>query len=253
MPKKIIIPRSQLPDINFITEEYQVRYRITTEDRNRFSAWTPIFGTNPDFDIVPQGQIFIEKHTGYSTIVWNPVKLEKNGNDIGEVQQYDLWVRWGTSSTDGEWEYKERISSTSINVLKPTSPGGINTLSVELYYPGRPRLRKATYDIFQSNAAGKVNLTTDTITISSVNVLKTGYPILYKSINAIGGLTDGSTYYAKMVSANEFTLHPTETDAINNTNKIDITSHKNSVGFFTWEDCTVCNYFLYGNYNFSPV
>jgi len=39
----------------------------------------------------------------------------------------------------------------------------------------------------------------------------------------------------------------------NNTNKIDITSNKNSIGFFTYTGCTVCDFLLYSEYNFSPV
>jgi hypothetical protein len=252
MSKKLIIPRSQLPDINILTKGYQLRYRVTTEDRNRFSAWTPIFLVQPEFTFEPTGEIIIEKHTGYSKIVWNPVIVKKDGESVGDVGLYDIWVRWGTSSSNGTWEYKERTSSTSIDVLKPTSPGGLNHLSVELYFPGRPRLRKATYDIFQSNAAGKINLTTDVITLPA-NVFKTGYPIRYKSTDPVGGLTDNTIYYARMLTATTMTLHPTESDAVNDTNKIDITSHKNAVGFFTWEDCPICDFFLYGKYNFSPV
>jgi hypothetical protein len=253
MSKKVIVPKTQLPDINFITKGYQVRFRLTTEDRNRFSYWSPIFNVQPNFTFLTTGDILIEKHTEYSTIVWSPVMIQKDGNTVGEVKDFDIWVRWGDGSTDGNWTYEERLSSTSLNVLKPTSPAGLDTLSVELYYPGRPTLRKATYDIFQSNGAGKINLTTDTITITSENVLQTGYEILYTSTDAIGGLTDDTEYYVRMTSATTFTLHPTESDAINNTNKINLTSHKNSVGFFTWLGCPVCDFFLYGKYNFSPV
>lgn len=252
MPKKFIIPRSQLPDINFLNRGYQIRYRITTEDRNRFSSWTPIFSTMPEFTFETFGDVLIEKHTGYSTVVWNPVVVKKDGVNIGELEEYDLWVRWGDGDSDGSWEYKERSSVTSLDILKPTSPAGIDTLSVELYCPGRPRLRKATYDIVQSNQAGKINLTTDVITLPD-NVLKTGYPVRYRSTDPVGGLTDNTVYYVRMLTPITMTLHPTEEDAKNNTDKIIITSHKNAVGFFTWEDCPVCDFFLYGKYNFSPV
>jgi hypothetical protein len=252
MPKRVVIPRSQLPDINLFNKGYQVRYRLTTDDRNRFSSWTPIFNVQPEFTFQTSGNILIEKHTGYSTIVWNPVILKKGTNEIGELTEYDMWIRWGTAASNGDWQYQNRFSSTFFNALKPTSPGGINHISVELYYPGRPSLRKATYDIFQSNAAGKINLTTDVITLPN-NVFKTGYPIRYKSVDPVGGLTDNTIYYARMLTATTMTLHPTENDANNNTNKIDITSHKNAVGFFTWEDCPICDFFLYGVYNFSPV
>lgn len=253
MTKRIVIPRTQLPDINFLTQEYQVRYRITTEDRNRFSSWTPIFGIGTGFEFTTSGSAFIEKHTGYSSIIWNPVTLTKDGNNVGELGTYDLWIRWGTEQTNGEWQYKERTGSTSLNVLKPTSPAGINTVSVEIYYPGRPTLRKATYDVLQSNSGGKINLTNDVITLPTINVLKTGYKILYLSTLAIGGLTNNTEYYARMLTSNTMSLHPTKADAENNVNKINLTSHENSVGFFTWVDCTVCDYLLYSNYNFSPV
>jgi hypothetical protein len=252
MPKKLIIPRSQLPDINILTKGYQLRYRITTEDRNRFSAWTPIFLVQPEFTFETTGQIVIEKHNEYSKVVWSPVIIKKDGQVVGDVGLYDLWVRWGTTSSDGVWEYKERISSTSLDLIKPTSPAGINTLSVELYFPGRPRLRKATYDIFQSNQAGKVDLTNNIITLPA-NVFETGYAVLYKSSNAIGGLTDDTVYYVRMITPTTMTLHPTEQDALDNTNIIDLTAHRDSVGFFTWEDCPICDFFLYGKYNFSPV
>jgi hypothetical protein len=260
MTKRVVIKKENLPNINVLTKKYNIRYRIITNDRNRTSYWSPIYSVDPENIYVPSGEILIEKHTGYSTLVWNPVVIKKNvdGDPIdfrdgdSELKEYDIWIRWGTSATDGEWKYKERISSSSLNVLKPTEPAGINHISVEIYRPGQPTLRKATYDINQSNSAGKINLTTDVITLPE-NVFKTGYPIKYESTNAVGGLTSGTTYYARMITATTMTLHPTKNDSINNTNKIDITSNTNAIGFFTWEDCTVCDFLLYAKYNFSPV
>ncbi len=47
MSKKIVIPKESLP--NLIAGETQcfLRFRIVSEDRNRVSAWTPIFGVTP--------------------------------------------------------------------------------------------------------------------------------------------------------------------------------------------------------------
>jgi hypothetical protein len=260
MSKKIVIKKENLPSINVITKKYNVRYRIITNDRNRISYWSPIYSVDPEYFYETSGDVFIEKHTGYSAIIWNPVTIKNNvdGSPVDfregnfELDQYDVWIRWGTSPTDGEWRYKERISSTSLNLLKPDSPAGINHISVEIYRPGQPLLRKATYDIDQSNSAGKINLSTDVITLPE-NVFKTGYPIRYESSNAVGGLSSGVIYYARMITATTMSLHPTKTNAINNTNKISITSNTNAVGFFTWEDCTVCDFLLYSKYNFSPV
>jgi len=47
MAKKIVIPKGDLP--NLIAGETQcfLRFRIVSEDKNRVSAWTPIFGITP--------------------------------------------------------------------------------------------------------------------------------------------------------------------------------------------------------------
>jgi hypothetical protein len=252
MSKKIIIPKENLPDINVFTKKYGVRFRITTEDRNRFSYWSPIFSIDPGLTYIPSGDLIIEKHTGYSIAVWNPVGIEKDSTSIGELSEYDLWVRWGTDPTNGTWQYKERISATSISLIKPTSPAGLDHLSIEVYRPGTPIYRRAMYDIDQSNSAALINLSTDVITLPE-NVFKTGYRIHYESTTPVGGLSDDSYYYARMLTDTTMTLHPTYNDSINDTNKIDITSNTNDVGFFTWADCTVCDFLLYSNYNFNPV
>lgn len=260
MAKKIVIKKEDLPNINILTKKYNVRYRIITDDRNRFSYWSPIYGVDPEYQYITSGEILIEKHTGYSTVVWNPaiIKKDVDGSPVDfrdgdvELQQYDVWIRWGTEICDGEWTYKERLSATSLNILTPSEPSGIDHVSIEVYRPGQPILRKATYDIDQSNSAGKINLSTDVITLPE-NVFKTGYPILYTSATPVGGLSNDTTYYARMITSTTMTLHPTEQDALDDTNKINITSNTNDAGFFTWEDCTVCDFLLYSKYNFSPV
>lgn len=252
MSKKIIIPRENLPEINVLTKSYDVRFRLVSEDRNRFSYWSPIFSINPGYTYLTSEELIIEKHTGYTAAIWNSVIIQKDGENVGELEQYDLWIRYGTDIATGTWEHYERVSSTSINLIKPTAPSGLDHLSIEVYVPGRPLLRRAMYDIDQSNSAGKINLTTDVITLPE-NVFETGYDIYYESDTPIGGLSSGTNYYARMLTDTTMTLHPTRQDALDNTNKINLTSNSNDPGYFSWEDCTVCDYLLYSNYNFSPV
>lgn len=252
MSKLIRVPYQNLPELNILTKQYQIRYRIKSDDGNRVSSWSPIYSINPEFVYETSGNLAIEKHSEYIAAIWNTVLIQKDQNSVGELEQYDLWIRWGTDACDGTWEYYERVSSTSINLIKPISPVGLDHVSIEIYVPGRPTLRRAMYDVFQSNGAGKVDLINDTITLPD-NAFKTGYEIYYESSDPIGGLTSQTDYYARMVTPTTMTLHPTEQDALDNTNKIDLTSHTNAVGFFTWEDCNVCDFLLYSNYNFSPV
>jgi hypothetical protein len=47
MAKKIIIPKGQLPNIISGHTQCFLRFRIVSEDKNRVSAWTPIFSVTP--------------------------------------------------------------------------------------------------------------------------------------------------------------------------------------------------------------
>lgn len=46
--KKIRILKELLPSLGIINDRYDVRYRIISEDRNRTSAWSPIYGLSLD-------------------------------------------------------------------------------------------------------------------------------------------------------------------------------------------------------------
>lgn len=250
MPK-LVIPRETLPDVDILTDSIRLRFKIVTDDRNVSSYWSPIYSINQGIDFIPSGNAIIEKHSLYSVVIWNPVSIEKDGNQIAELDRYDLWVRWGTEEGDGDWSYKERVSSTSINLIKPSAPSGLDHLSIEIYRPGKPILRKRMVDVYQNSSW--INISTDTIIFPSLHPFATGDNVTYNSSDPVGGLTDNVQYYARVISSSSITLHPTANDANNNTNKINITSNKNSTGFFTYTECSVCNFLLYSVYNFSPV
>ena len=250
MPK-LIIPKENLPDVDIFTNTIRFRFRILADDRNVSSYWSPIYSLDPELDYIPDGNLVIEKHSNYSTVVWNPVSVQRNGNEITELQYYDLWIRWGQDNSEGEWVYKERVTSTSINLIKPSTPSGLDHLSIEIYRPGKPIIRKRMSDVYQDSSW--VNTSTDTITFPVNHQFATGDNITYNSADPLGGLSDDQEYYARYISDTSITLHPTANDANNNTNKIDITSNKNSIGFFTYTGCTVCDFLLYSEYNFSPV
>ena len=43
MSKKLIITAEELDSMGMTGPDYDLRFRIVSEDRNRFSSWTPIF------------------------------------------------------------------------------------------------------------------------------------------------------------------------------------------------------------------
>jgi hypothetical protein len=149
--KKARILESRLPAINSVTEGYEVRYRVISEDKNRTSHWSPIFLVQPEFTYVP-GTIHHTKAGDVSTVAWNSVEIKKGSILIKEAMTYDVWVRWDRGDS-GDWQYRSRVDTSSISLITPAtytknsvvqgSPP--NRLSVEIYLKGFPISRDTTF------------------------------------------------------------------------------------------------------------
>lgn len=254
MSKKLIIPRDQLPAINAFTRQYDVRFRITTEDRNRFSYWSPIFSirTGIFYEVGTldlRGKIALEKiGSSYVGITWDSVTAYKLVGDvleeIGELQEYDVWIRWAGNGgiNPGEWLHKTRVTTNSLNINIPDeyqyeSGSSIlyatpKYLYVEIHRPTRPILRYEETREFPQNST-TVDIDNDYIYFAEGHGTVTATPGLYESASPIGGLSDSNTYYTRTIDYYRISLHPTKQDAIDNTNKINLTSTGSGTGSFT--------------------
>jgi hypothetical protein len=162
MAKKILIPRKSLPDINSITESYSVRFRLTNENRSKFSYWSPIFNISPDFIYeFDSSAIDISKSSNHMNIIWEPVTIKKAENIIGPALQYDIWVQWSKEESDADWLYKERVEGSSLSLLIPEdySVNGVlagskpNKIAVEIYLRGSPIIRNTNLLTYQDSAS----------------------------------------------------------------------------------------------------
>jgi hypothetical protein len=143
MTKRIIIPRESLPAPETATGFYQIRYRIVSDDKNRISAWTPIFTIDPQYIYTATGSISLSKATGTTTAVWPAVTVKKGATGTPEnIDGYDVWVRWHTASygavDSGTWQYQGKVFSTSLTI---SVPAGMSYFSIEVYRPGMPIAR----------------------------------------------------------------------------------------------------------------
>lgn len=149
--KKARILEANLPAINSITEGYEVRYRVISEDKNRTSHWSPIFLVKPEFTYVP-GTIHHNKAGDVNTVAWNSVEIKKGSVLIKEALTYDIWVKWDRDDS-GDWEYRSRINTTSIALITPSTykKDGVvqvsppNRLSIEVYLKGSPISRSSNF------------------------------------------------------------------------------------------------------------
>lgn len=263
MSKLIKIPYENLPDFNAINEAYQIRYRLKSDDGNRVSAWSPIYSLNPGFAYTAEYDLVIEKESGgYTRLVWDPVKVINSNQDIvAEVSSYDVWTRYSSDYGDTSlWNYQERVGATSLNIFQPPLAASVKYISVEIYAPTVQSniMRRQGYDVYQDH--NSVDLIKDKITFVQNIPFVTGQEIKYttdsaykvsgwsQTGNEIGGLVNGSNYYVRIADVNAISLYPTEQDATNDTNKIDLTSVPNAPGYFAATSCTLCNYLLYSFY-----
>ena len=145
--KKFIIKQDDLPTIDSLTQKFNVRYRIISEDKNRLSHWSPIISIDPQYTYVP-GNITIVS-SGITTVAWDTVTIKIGATTIRQAKDYDVWVKWSKAAGLGDWNYVQRISGNSINLVHPTTfyINGINQaqtpnrVTVEIYLKGEPITR----------------------------------------------------------------------------------------------------------------
>lgn len=172
-PQKAIVRKENLPAFSLLkdgTYGYVVRYRIVSEDQNRFSHWSPIYLVRPRYVFLrPDGkaidEIVIEPNLGYVNIIWDPVELfdQENSAILSTVSEYDVWIRWGIGG-NGIWKYRERVVGNSLTLSVPSQYNDTAStivsqppeqISVEIYVPGSPITRDvASLLVYKKDLAG---------------------------------------------------------------------------------------------------
>lgn len=165
--------------------------------------------------------------SGTGTITGNP-------SPISELPYYDIWIRWADTAgaNPGDWIYRQRTSATSVDLIVPQYYTGTTNpkyVYVEIYRPGKPIERYEETITFNQNST-YIDTTDDTIKIPSGYRYCTGSKIQYVSSTPITGLTSTSTYYIRVIDYYTFSLHPTQTDAIQNLNKINLSGTPSGTG-----------------------
>lgn len=135
MANRIInVSRNSLP-INSDTGEYIFRYRIVSDDRNRFSAWSPqyrlqaptiaqILAANNTTSL-PTPSFTVQTGSDGSkvaTISWNVPSF------MADVEKYDVFIKWGSATT---WEFFKTVSAGSFAIVKPSTQTA-TTISIKI-------------------------------------------------------------------------------------------------------------------------
>lgn len=150
-PLKARILEQDLPNVtlfNDLAYGYVVRYRIVSEDQNRYSHYSPKYRVIPNYTIErPDGKLIddllIISQGPYVNVVWEPISIKDkvSGELIRKAIEYDVWLRWDKAD-GGVWIFQERVQGTAQGFVIPetyTLTNGTvvtqkpNNLSAEVY------------------------------------------------------------------------------------------------------------------------
>ena len=155
--KKVTVAKNDLPPINADEEEYVVRYRIISEDRNRISHWSPQFAISPqplDLEAAEDENIVLSV-SGDSLIAkwnisaWAQEEFEKNPSLA--LSSYDVYVAWGSQQGSvGSLEYFATVSGNYISIPKDPTALSARVVVQNMTYPRQylPRVAIADSKVF---------------------------------------------------------------------------------------------------------
>ena len=149
--KKVIIKKQDLPAFDGVSQNYLVRYRITSEDRNRTSHWSPKYKVNvePEIDreLLPTPEPWIahsvvpSENKQIINVVWTPPANLRS--------DFDLYVKWGAD----EFIYVLSIQTSSHTILVPS---GYTTVKFAVQVPTFPKQRFTKATLFESDPVSLV-------------------------------------------------------------------------------------------------
>lgn len=119
--KKFFIPLAKLPYPN-IDGKHRVRFRITTQDRNEISEWSPIYSVDSPVQQSSASVSYQYQKVGdVATVSWLPNILYK---------EYDVFV----SVDAGPLTFFTRTANSGVNI----NVAGVTTLRVWTQLPSYP-------------------------------------------------------------------------------------------------------------------
>jgi len=168
--KKVIIKNEDLPPVQITTTyndalqrlevqslHYDFRYRIVSEDKNRFSHWSqiiryPMPDVTTPFPYTSDQRIRVSKggNPEVITAIWSKPLASDNPSDyeniFNKTNTYDVWIRWNTENNATEassgwtpWEYVSTPSTNSFSIAKPVS--SYKTVEIAIQVPTATKIR----------------------------------------------------------------------------------------------------------------
>jgi uncharacterized protein (DUF2141 family) len=135
--KKLRVLKSSLPPIDHDTEKYNIRYRVISDDRNRFSHWSPIYNSDGVDVVVTNGAV--SRAGNIITAVWG---------DQNDFPEYDVFVKFDS----GNFFYHGKSKVHSYSFLKT----GTTSVRVKVQIISSKKEIKEALNVFDSGTVSLI-------------------------------------------------------------------------------------------------
>jgi hypothetical protein len=124
--KKAIVKKEDLPSFNGKTQQYSIRYRIVSDDKNRYSHWSPYYSIEVD-------AVTEEEELECSVSINNRIiNMVWAGPENQIVVSYDIYFKFNSD----DWKY---IGTTLVNQFSSLIPASVSTAYVSLHRSTYPK------------------------------------------------------------------------------------------------------------------
>jgi hypothetical protein len=171
--KKNIILKKDLPNVigDDTSLNYEIRYRMISEDKNRLSHWSPInileaqntedetgFDPNEIENTSIPNNVLIKTSDHTADLSWtmpsllitNPTLEEKELQKIqAAIKSFDVYVQWREDSINSDWVWVGTSDGTKFSINYPPKSGGNGPdyikFAVQKITQTKERFNAATY------------------------------------------------------------------------------------------------------------
>lgn len=135
--KKVIIPKESLPEVFGTTQQYILKYRIVSEDKNRNSHWSPQYKLNkPNVNLIPFSFV-VNSESNTATAIWTPP---------AGISSFDVYVSYDESSS---WSYLATVGTNTYALIMQED---ITSIKIAVQVPTFPKERFSGATLFESDS-----------------------------------------------------------------------------------------------------
>lgn len=137
--KKVVVPKSSLPSLHGDGQDYLIRYRVVSEDKNRSSHWSPIYS----IDVSPVDSIEYSVDVITNSLDPSKKSLQVIWTPAADQNQFDVYRQVNS----GAWEF---VITVGTNVWSTIIDSITTNITIAVQVPTFPKKRFTGATLFES-------------------------------------------------------------------------------------------------------